>query len=162
MIELVKRKVLRVQISEITLKRLCDFYDNEDNREVILLLYDKDIYFSNIGFEEILKFIDETDLFYFLSLSSVDKTIVESDGELSETARKSFDNNADIRYILIKDSNTCETAFFYTDIVFEYDVYIENLMSVKNKLRRESVNTYFVKIPAINDMGIKDKDVHRI
>lgn len=158
MIELIQRETQCIQLSEITMEVLCKFYERIDNQKKILLVYDHQDYFSNIGYEEAEGLCDKDELIGFLYLCK-GKSV--NNGQYAQNdAEVMFKNNPYIHYILVNDKqkNCTEQKNFYCDIVQVLEEYKENIRSLINILKTKKIHTYSVRIPQIDD--IKDDMQH--
>lgn len=151
MIDLVEKAVQCAQFRDITLEYLSNFYMEKDNQGTVLLIYNGDDYLTNIGYEEARKFCDQNDLTYFLVVN--DKSVA-GDKDLKKKAEKIFDMNSWIDYVLLKNGKIHNNkACFYSNIMDIKEQYINNLKCLKGQLQEEGINTYFVKIPKIDDLA---------
>lgn len=154
MLKLVEKNVQKVQIREIDLKFLCDFYSNEyDMVETVLLVYENDAYYTNISFQEVCSFCEEKDLVYFLRYLCREKSVSDGNNSFKE-AEKIFGSNLYIHYVLVNkdlDANSGK-AFFYTNLVWDEELYRRNLIEQKEILKEKGIKTYFVKIPRLDEV----------
>lgn len=147
MIELVEKRVKKIRLSDITLEVLCKFYEDEYNRNTILLIFDNDNYYTNIAYEEIVRFCDQKEFIYFLGFLCKEKSVNEGQRALKD-AEKIFKNNSNIYYVLVKkeESSGSGSEMFYTNVIWLEELYKENLINLKHLLRRKGVLLSFRKI----------------
>lgn len=159
MVWLVEKRIYKIQYKDLTMERICRFYECEDNKYTIVMIYDGEEYYTHIEFMELMPFFDEKDLFFYLS-SSIKNKCVDSGREAKKNAERILERG--YGWIFLKGSlmNGGKTAKFYTDRFNDDDIYIENLVYVKNKLKEQYINTCFVRIPQMNDLSLKEIENH--
>lgn len=54
MIKLVEKAIQKIQLKDICVQYICEFYEKRENRKTVILIYDEDIYLTNISYEEIM------------------------------------------------------------------------------------------------------------
>ena len=157
MVKLIEKSIHMVQLKDFTLNYVCDFYSNENNRKVILLIFNGNEYFSNISYEEAATFLDEKELIYFVGYLSKEKSLSFS-SDIEKGAEKILQKNPYV-YILLKNSEDLKKgiALFYTNLIFIEQWYTKALNELKDTLQTENINVHLIKIPQIGDLEEKVK-----
>lgn len=152
MIERTQRYVQSIQLSEITMEFLCKYYEDIDNKKKILLVYDNQDYFTNIGYEEFIGLCDKDELNFFLYWY---KGKCVNDGvDVENEAERMFKNNSGIHYILVKNKDIIKEGQndFYCNIVIAEEEYKDNILSLRDTLHQKNIHTYLVRVPRIDDI----------
>ena len=102
MFGMIERKIHKIQIKDLNMKFICEFYEAKENRETILLVLNETKYYTNIGYEEVSIFSgDLPELLYHFGFLYKGKYVDEN--ALSVTIKrlrdKLEDNSSAPRYI---------------------------------------------------------------
>ena len=64
-IQYVERSIYNVQLEKLDWKFVCSFYFELDCKNIALMVYDGDEYYTNITYEEISRYSEEKEWIYF-------------------------------------------------------------------------------------------------
>lgn len=153
MVQLVKRRVQKVQLTDISIEFLCRFYVDQFNinSDIILLIYNQDEYFTNIAYTEVTPICTDDDFIYFLFCIGRNKS-VKKDNDSLKNAKRILDNVGTIQYVYVEDSIDEENAMFYTDDVLYFKEYAASFIMQRNLLRKEGICAYLLRVPELDDL----------
>lgn len=159
MIERLRKEVRNVQLRDITIEFLSNFYEQEENRNKILMVYKGRDYYTNLSYEEVMKISEEKELVYLLEYLYKRKDVKDNEDEL-RSAEKVLKGSPDIHYVLAESESkqNRESLDFYSDIVLMEGYYRKSLVELRRILKEEGVHTYLVSIPKASD--IKEEGQH--
>lgn len=150
-IQYVERSIYNVQLEKLDWKFVCSFYFELDCKNIALMVYDGDEYYTNITYEEISRYSEEKEWIYFLRYACESKKYIEVSNKQQTEAVRIFRENPDFVYLLLKNSDRKEKAVFvsYIDISNRYHKTLED---IRFMLRNKQINSYLVGIPTIQDI----------
>lgn len=145
MIVVEEKKVHIIQIQEISMMFICDYYAVEDNHDTILLIFEGTKYVTNISYDEVSRCGEEKELMYFLNYIYRDKCVNDCK-DMYEQAKLIFERNFHISYILLKDSISSGKALFYHSIM-NTENYQKAMGDIKRILKEKGINVFMVSVP---------------
>lgn len=156
MIKFQEKRVQRIQLSDITINFLCEFYNDESEYNTALMIFDGDEYLTNITLEEIWRYSEERELMCFLKYFCKGKEL-KSCTNISEEAALVFKKNPDFVWILVKDTLEMDKALFVSDYATDIKKYSEIMVSVRDILQSKGIHIFLVKIPAYEDILVEKR-----
>ncbi|MDE7433233.1 MAG: hypothetical protein K2N34_15145 [Lachnospiraceae bacterium] len=156
MIKFAEKVVQKVQLNDISMEYICSFYKDESFYNTVLMIYDGNRYFTNIGYEEVCRYSEEKELMYFMKYLCKGKSIQFSDNMLDK-AGKIFKKNPSFIYIMVEDSYKDGKAAFCFDNMLDITESSKAMEAVCSRLRDEGVFSYLVAIPDYEDILIENR-----
>ena len=153
MIQLVEKRVQKVQFSDISMEFLCQFYVDqfENNCDTILLIYKNEEYVTNIALIEAKLLCTDVELIFFLYVMGKEKSVKKDNNPL-KNAKRILDSAGTIQYVYVEDSIDEEKAMFYTDDMLFRKEFADSLIRQRDLLRKEGIQAYLLRIPQLDDL----------
>lgn len=157
MVILEERKVKKIQLDEVSMEFVCKLYQNLDEKDIVLIIYDGNEYFTNVSYDEICRYNDEKDLIYFVKYLCREKSITFGTG-MYEHAESIFKKHSSLLYLMLEESYKDGKMSFLYNTTGDIRKCNKDMEFVRNTLRGEGISAFLVGIP--DDKDIVEKNRH--